>query len=49
MDIILEKLKKCYGSHVALDIDQYTLTGGEIVGLVGNNGAPTHARLAESR
>jgi len=39
MDIILEKLKKCYGSHVALDIDQYTLTGGEIVGLVGNNGA----------
>lgn len=24
---------------MALDIDQYTLTGGEIVGLVGNNGA----------
>lgn len=39
MDIILEKLKKCYGSHVALNIDQYTLAGGEIVGLVGNNGA----------
>lgn len=39
MDIFLEKLKKCYGSHVALNIDQYTLAGGEIVGLVGNNGA----------
>ena len=39
MDIIIEQLKKCYGSHVALNIDQYTLKGGEIVGLVGNNGA----------
>lgn len=39
MNITIEKLKKCYGSHVALDIDQYTLSGGEIVGLVGNNGA----------
>lgn len=39
MDITIEQLKKCYGSHVALNIDQYTLKGGEIVGLVGNNGA----------
>lgn len=39
MDITIEQLKKCYGSHVALDINQYTLKGGEIVGLVGNNGA----------
>lgn len=39
MDITIEQLKKCYGSHIALNIDQYTLKGGEIVGLVGNNGA----------
>ncbi len=39
MDITIEQLKKCYGSHVALDIDSYVIKGGEIIGLVGNNGA----------
>ncbi|WP_300726606.1 ABC transporter ATP-binding protein [uncultured Bacteroides sp.] len=39
MEIKIEQLKKCYGSHVALDIDNYTIPEGKIVGLVGNNGA----------
>lgn len=39
MDITINQLKKAYGSKVVLDIEQYTIHSGEIIGLVGNNGA----------
>lgn len=37
--ICINKLKKSYGSVVATDIDHIEFRQGEIIGLVGNNGA----------
>lgn len=37
--ILLEKLLKKYGSTIAVDIENLTISQGEIFGLVGNNGA----------
>lgn len=39
MELTLENVKKTFGEKVALDIDTYVVHDGEIVGLVGNNGA----------
>ena len=39
MELTLENVKKSFGEKVALDIDTYVVHDGEIVGLVGNNGA----------
>ncbi|MBO4905955.1 MAG: ABC transporter ATP-binding protein [Bacteroidaceae bacterium] len=39
MELILDNLKKQYGDKVALDIPQLTIESGQLVGLVGNNGA----------
>lgn len=39
MDIHINNLKKIFGEKVAVDIDQYTILQGTILGLVGNNGA----------
>lgn len=39
MRIQLENLKKCFGDKTAVDIQNFTINDGEIIGLVGNNGA----------
>lgn len=39
MDIIVDSVTKKFGDNVALDINSYAVSKGEIVGLVGNNGA----------
>jgi ABC-2 type transport system ATP-binding protein len=39
MDIIINDLKKSFGEKVAVNIKDFTIRGGEILGLVGNNGA----------
>lgn len=39
MTIEINNLKKTFGEKVAVDIDQYQINKGEILGLVGNNGA----------
>ena len=39
MEIKIEQLKKCFGEKVAVDIDTYTIHSGDMIGLVGNNGA----------
>ena len=39
MELSLENVRKTFGEKVALDIDTYVVHDGEIVGLVGNNGA----------
>lgn len=39
MNLTLENIRKTFGDKVALDIDRYEIHSGEIVGLVGNNGA----------
>ena len=39
MEIKIEQLKKCFSEKVAVDIDQYTIQNGDMLGLVGNNGA----------
>jgi ABC-2 type transport system ATP-binding protein len=39
VDIHINNLKKIFGEKVAVDIDQYTILQGTILGLVGNNGA----------
>jgi len=43
MNIVIENLKKTFGKDdslkVAVDIDQYTINSGDLLGLVGNNGA----------
>ena len=39
MEIKIEQLKKCFGEKVAVDIDNYTIHSGDMLGLVGNNGA----------
>lgn len=35
----VERLRKSYGSHLAVDDVSFTVTPGEIVGFVGPNGA----------
>ena len=39
MKVVLENIIKKFGDKTALKIDNYTVNSGEIVGLVGNNGA----------
>lgn len=39
MELKLNNIKKCFGEKVALDIDSYMVNEGEVIGLVGNNGA----------
>lgn len=39
MEITLTNLKKTYSGQIALDIPSLTIGGGQLVGLVGNNGA----------
>lgn len=39
MDIIIKNLLKCYGTTEAVNIDEYTIPQGTLLGLVGNNGA----------
>lgn len=39
MNITLTDLKKAYGGELVLDIPSLTVGGGQLVGLVGNNGA----------
>lgn len=37
--ITISNLKKCFGEKVAVNIDNYTISAGTMLGLVGNNGA----------
>ena len=37
--ITINNLKKCFGEKVAVNIDNYTISQGTMLGLVGNNGA----------
>ena len=37
--ITVNNLKKCFGEKVAANIDNYTISQGTMLGLVGNNGA----------
>ena len=37
--ITISNLKKCFGTKVAVNIDNYTISAGTMLGLVGNNGA----------
>ena len=37
--ITISDLKKCFGEKVAVNIDNYTIGAGTMLGLVGNNGA----------
>lgn len=37
--ITISNLKKCFGEKVAVNIDNYTINQGTMLGLVGNNGA----------
>lgn len=37
--ILFENLQKKFGEKVAVNINHYTLTNGDVLGLVGNNGA----------
>lgn len=39
MEITIQNLKKCFGSKVAVCIDDYQVKPGDMLGLVGNNGA----------
>lgn len=39
VSVKLNDVKKCFGKNVALDINQFTINSGDILGLVGNNGA----------
>ena len=39
MTLTLSNIKKYFGEKLALDIEHYTVNDGEIIGLVGNNGA----------
>lgn len=39
MNVELSNLKKRYGSNVVLDVPSLSIGSGELVGLVGNNGA----------
>ena len=37
--IIIDKLKKNFGEKIAVDIEHYEINQGDMLGLVGNNGA----------
>ena len=37
--ISIKNLRKAFGDNVAVDIDEYSIQDGELIGLVGNNGA----------
>ena len=37
--ITISNLKKAFGETVACDIPEFTINEGDILGLVGNNGA----------
>ena len=39
MTIALNNLKKCFGDKTAVEISEFSITSGEVLGLVGNNGA----------
>lgn len=39
VSVQLDNVKKTFGDKVALSIDNFKIEGGEILGLVGNNGA----------
>ena len=39
MNIRIENLKKIYNDTTVLDIDHLEIASGELIGLVGNNGA----------
>ncbi len=39
MNITIKNLQKYYGKNKALDIDELKISEGELIGLVGNNGA----------
>jgi ABC-2 type transport system ATP-binding protein len=39
MDISINKLQKMYGRQLVLDIDHLHIAPGELVGIIGNNGA----------
>ena len=39
MNIIINQLQKNFGPKVAVDIENYSIQGGNMLGLVGNNGA----------
>jgi ABC-2 type transport system ATP-binding protein len=39
MDILVQELKKYYGKQLALDMDRLEIRSGELVGIIGNNGA----------
>ena len=49
--IIIDKLKKNFGEKIAVDIEHYEINQGDMLGLVGNNGAslPNHAGSVKSR
>ena len=37
--ITIDKLKKNFGEKIAVDIEHYEINQGDMLGLVGNNGA----------
>lgn len=37
--ITISNLKKCFGEKVAVNVSDYTINQGTMLGLVGNNGA----------
>ena len=39
MEIKIENLKKIYGEITVIDIPEFTISDGQLIGLVGNNGA----------
>lgn len=39
MELILNNIKKCFGEKIALDVENYKVSEGEVIGVVGNNGA----------
>lgn len=39
MKINIENLKKSFGTNVAVDIEEFTISHGDMLGIVGNNGA----------
>lgn len=39
MDIVVQELKKYYSEQLALDMDRLEIRSGELVGIIGNNGA----------
>ncbi len=49
MDIKIQILKKIYNGNTVLDIDNQGVANGELIGLVGNNGAGKTAVLSDSR